>query len=87
MSSGAMQFLVFLLLNAAVGVMTWLHCRKADRGTNETREYCLAPTATSAAWVYLAAGRLRTVLHRDGPCLWPAQCARVLGARPSILRS
>lgn len=57
------QFLVFLLLNAAVGVITWLHCRKADRGTNEAREYFLA--SSSLTWAFIAGSITLTNINTD----------------------
>jgi solute:Na+ symporter, SSS family len=63
MSSGVIQFLIFLLLNAAVGVMTWLHCRKADRGTNEAREYFLA--SSGLTWAFIAGSITLTNINTD----------------------
>ena len=63
MSSGVIQFLVFLLLNAAVGVMTWIHCRKAHRGSNEAREYFLASGGLS--WAFIAGSITLTNINTD----------------------
>ncbi len=64
MSSAALvQFLVFLALNAAVGVITWLHCRKADRSGNETREYFLASGTLN--WAFIAGSITLTNINTD----------------------
>jgi SSS family solute:Na+ symporter len=64
MSTAALvQFAVFLALNAAVGVITWLHCRKADRGSNETKEYFLANGGLN--WAFIAGSITLTNINTD----------------------
>src|SRR3954471_11436643 len=46
------QIGVFLALNALVGVITWWHCRHADRRGNEAREYFLASGTLN--WAFIA---------------------------------
>jgi len=64
MSSAALvQFCVFLALNAAVGVITWLHCRKADRSGNEAKEYFLASGGLN--WAFIAGSITLTNINTD----------------------
>lgn len=69
MSSAALvQFAVFLLLTATVGVITWLHCRKADRSGNETKEYFLA--GNSLHWAFIAGSLTLTNINTDTLVGW-----------------
>ena len=50
--STLIQLGVFLGLNALVALLTWLHCRKSARATNDTKEYFLANSGLN--WVFIA---------------------------------
>ncbi len=45
------QLSVFVILNALVGLVTWLHCRRAVRSSDSTREYFLANGGLSAVFI------------------------------------
>lgn len=62
-TSTLIQLGVFLGLNALVGVITWLHCRKADRSSNETKEYFLASSGLN--WVFIAGSITLTNINTD----------------------
>lgn len=62
------QIGVFLALNALVGVITWLHCRKADRSGNEAKEYFLAGSGLS--WVFIAGSLTLTNISTDTLVGW-----------------
>jgi SSS family solute:Na+ symporter len=69
MSSAALvQLCVFLALTAAVGVITWWHCRKADRSGNEAREYFLA--GNNLSWVFIAGSLTLTNISTDTLVGW-----------------
>lgn len=57
------QIGVFLALNALVAVVTWWHCRHADRSTNEAREYFLASGTLS--WAFIAGSITLTNINTD----------------------
>ncbi len=57
------QIGVFLALNALVGVITWLHCRKADRSANEAKEYFLASGGLN--WAFIAGSITLTNINTD----------------------
>ncbi|HVS51984.1 MAG TPA: sodium/solute symporter [Opitutaceae bacterium] len=62
-SQTIVQLLVFLGLNAAVAVITWLHCRKASRATDDTREYFLASSGLN--WAFIAGSITLTNINTD----------------------
>lgn len=62
------QIGVFLALNALVGVITWWHCRKADRSGNEAKEYFLA--GNSLSWVFIAGSLTLTNISTDTLVGW-----------------
>ncbi|MEO5958817.1 MAG: SLC5 family protein [Opitutaceae bacterium] len=62
-NDSTIQLLVFLGLNALIGFITWLHCRKADRSTNDTREYFLASGTLN--WVFIAGSITLTNINTD----------------------
>lgn len=69
MSTAALvQFAVFIVLTAGVGVITWLHCRKADRSGNEAKEYFLA--GNSLNWVFIAGSLTLTNINTDTLVGW-----------------
>jgi len=57
------QLGVFLALNALVGVITWLHCRKADRRGSEAKEYFLASGTLN--WAFIAGSITLTNINTD----------------------
>jgi len=58
------QLAVFLGLNALIALLTWRHCRKADRrSTDDTREYFLASGGLS--WVFIAGSITLTNINTD----------------------
>ncbi len=67
-NSALVQVFVFLALTAAVAVITWWHCRKADRSGNEAREYFLAGGGLS--WVYIAGSLTLTNISTDTLVGW-----------------
>lgn len=62
-----LQLLSFLGLTAAIALITWLHCRKADRGTG-TKEYFLA--GGSLTWVFIAGSLTLTNINTDTLVGW-----------------
>ncbi|MFZ5496760.1 MAG: SLC5 family protein [Verrucomicrobiota bacterium] len=62
------QFCVFLALTAGVGVVTWWHCRHADRSGNEAREYFLANRGLH--WVFIAGSLTLTNISTDTLVGW-----------------
>jgi SSS family solute:Na+ symporter len=69
MSKAALvQFVVFFTLTAAVGFVTWLHCRKAGRSGNETKEYFLA--GSGLGWVFIAGSLTLTNINTDTLVGW-----------------
>ena len=69
MSTAALiQFSVFAGLTALVGFVTWLHCRKAVRGTQDTREYFLANGGLG--WVFIAGSLTLTNINTDTLVGW-----------------
>ena len=57
------QLCVFLGLNLVVAVITWRHCRKAIRSTDDTKEYFLANSGLT--WVFIAGSITLTNLNTD----------------------
>lgn len=57
------QLAVFLGLNVLIALLTWWHCRKAPRSTNDTREYFLASGTLS--WVFIAGSITLTNINTD----------------------
>jgi SSS family solute:Na+ symporter len=69
MSSATLtQIGVFFGLNLIVGIITWLHCRKADRSGNEAKEYFLASGGLN--WVFIAGSLTLTNLSTDTLVGW-----------------
>lgn len=62
------QLCVFLGLNVAVGIITWWHCRHADRSGNEAKEYFLA--GNSLSWVFIAGSLTLTNISTDTLVGW-----------------
>lgn len=64
MTSAALpQLGVFLFLNALVAFITWRHCRRAVRSTDDTKEYFLANSGLS--WAFIAGSITLTNLNTD----------------------
>lgn len=57
------QLCVFLALNLVVALLTWLHCRKSTRSTDDTREYFLANSGLG--WVFIAGSITLTNINTD----------------------
>lgn len=62
-----LQVLSFLGLTAAIAVITWLHCRKATRGTG-AKEYFLA--GGGLTWVFVAGSLTLTNINTDTLVGW-----------------
>jgi SSS family solute:Na+ symporter len=62
-NSTLIQLGVFLGLNALVAVITWLHCRKASRATDDAREYFLASGGLN--WAFIAGSITLTNINTD----------------------
>ena len=62
------QLSVFLGLTALVGLITWLHCRKAARSTDTTREYFLANSGLN--WMFIAGSITLTNINTDTLVGW-----------------
>jgi SSS family solute:Na+ symporter len=62
------QFCIFLVLTAGVGVITWWHCRHADRSGNEAKEYFLANNSLN--WVFIAGSLTLTNISTDTLVGW-----------------
>ena len=67
-TTALIQFSVFAGLTALVGFVTWLHCRKAVRGTQDTREYFLANGGLG--WVFIAGSLTLTNINTDTLVGW-----------------
>ena len=64
MSNAAIvQLAVFLSLNLLIAFITWRHCRKAVRSTDDTKEYFLANSGLT--WVFIAGSITLTNLNTD----------------------
>ncbi len=57
------QLSVFLGLNLLIAFITWRHCRKAVRSTDDTKEYFLANSGLT--WVFIAGSITLTNLNTD----------------------
>ena len=62
-ASTLIQLGVFLGLTALVGIITWLHCRNANRGGNTTKEYFLAGSGLN--WAFIAGSITLTNINTD----------------------
>lgn len=62
-NSSSIQFVVFLALNVAIAIVTWLHCRRAPRSSNDTKEYFLASGGLN--WVFIAGSITLTNINTD----------------------
>ena len=62
------QLCVFLGLNVLVGLITWWHCRHADRSGNEAKEYFLASSGLN--WVFIAGSLTLTNINTDTLVGW-----------------
>lgn len=64
MSANLIQILVFIGVTAAIGLVTYLHCRgSGHRSTNQTKEYFLA--GGGLAWYFVAGSITLTNLSTD----------------------
>ena len=61
--STVIQLGVFLGLNALVALVTWLHCRKSSRATDDTKEYFLANSGLN--WAFIAGSITLTNINTD----------------------
>jgi len=57
------QLCVFLGLNLVIAFITWRHCRKAVRATDDAKEYFLANSGLT--WVFIAGSITLTNLNTD----------------------
>ncbi len=57
------QLCVFLGLNALVAIITWLHCRRSTRATDDTKEYFLASSGLN--WAFIAGSITLTNINTD----------------------
>ncbi|MEO6003800.1 MAG: SLC5 family protein [Opitutus sp.] len=62
-SATLIQLAVFFGLNGLVAFITWRHCRKAVRSTDDTKEYFLANSGLT--WVFIAGSITLTNLNTD----------------------
>ena len=62
-SDALIQLSVFLALTALVALATWLHCRKATRSTESTRDYFLAGGGLN--WVFIGGTITLTNISTD----------------------
>ncbi len=62
-TDNVIQLSVFFGLNAAIALITWLHCRKAKRSTDSAREYFLANGGLN--WVFIAGSITLTNINTD----------------------
>jgi len=67
-ASSPVQFAVFILLTALIGLITWLQCRKAVRGADEVREQFLA--GGGLGWVFIAGSLTLTNISTDTLVGW-----------------
>lgn len=67
-ASALIQFFVFLVLTGLIGLVTWLQCRRAVRGTDEVREQFLAGGGLS--WVFIAGSLTLTNINTDTLVGW-----------------
>ena len=59
---------VFLSITAAIGLITWLHCRRAPRSAHGAKEYFLAGSGLS--WVFIAGSITLTNISTDTLIGW-----------------
>jgi SSS family solute:Na+ symporter len=71
-----LQFLSFLGITALIAVITWLHCRKADRRGKDTREYFLA--GGGLTWVFVAGSLTLTNINTDTLVGWNGNQAMIV---------
>jgi SSS family solute:Na+ symporter len=62
-NAAIVQLAIFLGLNSLVAFITWRHCRKAVRATDDTKEYFLANSGLT--WVFIAGSITLTNLNTD----------------------
>jgi SSS family solute:Na+ symporter len=62
------QLCVFIGLTAAVAFITWLHCRKANRSSSDTKEYFLASNGLN--WILIAGSITLTNMNTDTMVGW-----------------
>lgn len=62
------QFAVFFALTALIGLITWLHCRRAPRSSNQVREEFLA--GGGLGWVFIAGSLTLTNISTDTLVGW-----------------
>lgn len=62
------QLGVFLLINALVAVITWLHCRRQPRAGSDTKEYFLA--GGTLGWAFIAGSLTLTNINTDTLVGW-----------------
>ncbi|HWA26402.1 MAG TPA: SLC5 family protein [Lacunisphaera sp.] len=67
-TTALVQLFVFFGLNAIVGIVTWWHCRKADRSGNDAKEYFLA--GNSLNWIFIAGSLTLTNISTDTLVGW-----------------
>ena len=63
MNSGSIQIVVFVAITAAIAVLTWWRCRRAERSGDESRDYFLA--GGGLAWPYVAGSLLLTNISAE----------------------
>ena len=63
MEVNAVQFIVFLALNALVAVLTWWRCRRSEHSDDASRDYFLAGGTLS--WPFIAGSLLLTNLSAE----------------------
>jgi len=69
MSTAALvQILVFFALTSMVAVLTWLHCRRAEHGKSDTKEYFLANSGLN--WILIAGSITLTNINTDTMVGW-----------------
>lgn len=66
--ASSIQLGVFLLINALVAVITWLHCRRQPRAGSDTKEYFLA--GGTLGWAFIAGSLTLTNINTDTLVGW-----------------
>lgn len=67
-SAVVVQVCVFIVLAGAVAVATWLHCRKAQHSSSDTKEYFLANGGLN--WILIAGSITLTNINTDTMVGW-----------------